>query len=509
MILDPARPDLCLGVVGAGTMGRGIVQIAAMAGIEVVLDDAREGAVADAIGFVVAVLDRAVEKGRLDASHAAAAKARVRAAGVEPGSFSRCHVVVEAISEDLEAKRRLFAVLEPDVAADCILATNTSSLSVTAIAAACRSPGRVAGFHFFNPVPLMRVVEVVGGLRTEDWVVQALSALARRLGHQPICAADTPGFLINHAGRGYGTEALRIVGEGIAGFVDVDRVLRDAAGFRMGPFELMDLTGLDISHAVMEGVYEQFYHEPRFRPSVIARQRVDAGLFGRKSGRGFYAYPEAAAAAPHVQAPSPEPLPPAWISAADPEARSTLADTLRRSGVDVVDGYRPPAGAICYVTPLGADATTTALAEGLDPASTVAVDTLFGLDRRRTLMATPVTAADARDAARAQLGQDGTPVTVIRDSPGFITQRVAAMIVNIASDICQQRIAAPADVDLAVTLGLGYPKGPLALGDHLGPARVLAVLEAMHDFYGDPRYRPSPWLKRRARLGVSLATPED
>jgi 3-hydroxybutyryl-CoA dehydrogenase len=509
MTLDPDRPDLTLGVIGAGAMGRGIVQVAATAGIKVLLSDAQEGAAEKAAVFISDMLDRAVDKGRMPAAKAAATKERIEVVhgGLMP--FATCQVIVEAIVENLEVKRELFSGLEELVADDCVLATNTSSLSVTAIAAGCRRPDRVAGFHFFNPVPLMKVVEVVGGELTEPWVTEALAGIARRIGHHPAVTVDKPGFLVNHAGRGFGTEALRIVGEGIADFAAIDRVLRDVAGFRMGPFELMDLTGLDVSHTVMESIYDQFYQEPRFRPSPITRPRVMAGLFGRKSGRGFYDYADGKMVSPPETAvPEAQPMP-VWVSPAEPEARAALTKVLLGAGAKVRDEADPPADAVLFVTPFGDDATTSAVEQGLDAGRTVAVDPLFGLDRRRTLMTTPLTGAAVRDTAHALLAHDGTPVTVIHDSPGFVAQRVVATIVNIGCDIAQQRIAGPADIDTAVRLGLGYPKGPLAFGDVLGPGRVLAILEAMQRFYGDARYRPSPWLRRRALLGISLTSPEN
>ncbi len=417
-------------------------------------------------------------------------------------------MLVEAIVENLEVKRRLFASLEDIVGADCVLATNTSSLSVTGIAAACRRPQRVAGFHFFNPVPLMKLVEVIDGLLAEPWVAEALMALALRFGHTPVRAKDTPGFIVNHAGRGYVTEALRLLGENVAEFFEIDRILVDAAGFRMGPFELLDLTGLDVSQPVMESIYNQYYQEPRFRPSPLAAQRLAGGMLGRKSGRGFYAY-EGNRLQPIPGAPPPAARPArVWVSEACPEFSEAAQALVRRLGAALDRGVRPQADSLCVVTPLGRDATSCAVSEGLDPARTVALDMLFGADQRRTLMTTPVTAPAIRDAAHGLFASDGVPVSVIRDSAGFIAQRVAAHIVNIGCEIAQQGVAAPADIDRAVTLGLGYPRGPLALGDALGARRVLAILESLQAFYGDPHYRPSPWLKRRALLGVSLLTPE-
>lgn len=505
MALDANRPDLRIGIVGTGVMGQGIAQIAAAAGASVTLFDTRPEAAETARRGVVQMFGKLAEKGKLTAEAAAAAGGRLRAAD-SLTDMAAAHVVVEAIVENIDAKRALFAELEGIVGDDCLLATNTSSLSVTAIAAGARRPGRIAGLHFFNPVPLMRVVEVIPGLLTEPEVTGALVALTRRMGHHPARAKDTPGFLVNHASRGYGTEALRILGEGIADETTVDRIMREAAGFRMGPLELFDLTGLDVSHPVMESIYHQFYEEPRFRPSPITAQRLAAGLLGRKSGRGFYRYD----GTPPPAAPPPPPAVPSipvW-TAAQGEARAVIEKLAGQVGCALDGDARPGPDSLCIIAPVGEDATTTAVALGLDATRTVALDPLFGLAKHRTLMTTPVTNASFSEAAHGLLASDGAAVSVIHDSPGFVAQRIAASIVNVACDIAQQRIATPEDIDRAVTLGLGYPEGPLAMGDRLGAPTVLTILEAMHRFYGDPRYRPSPWLKRRAMLGVSLTTPE-
>jgi 3-hydroxybutyryl-CoA dehydrogenase len=346
----------------------------------------------------------------------------------------------------------------------------------------------------------MKLVEVVEGERTEPWVGDALMALANRYGHRAVRCKDTPGFIVNHAGRGFVPESLRVLSEGIADFATIDRILVEAAGFRMGPFALMDLVGLDVNHAAQKSVHEQYFQEPKYRPFQIVETRVAAGLLGRKTGRGWYLYGKDGAAET-----IPEPSVPV-ATAASVWAVPELTELLSRLGANPES--EPGPGSILFVAPVGKDATTSALDLGLDPERTVAVDTLFGFAKRRTLMTTPVTTPEVRDAAHALLASDGVPVSVVRDSPGFVAQRVVAHIVNIGCDIVQQRIASPADLDNAVMLGLNYPRGPLAMGDAIGPAKVLAVLEAMHAFYLDPRYRPSPWLRRRARLGISLLTPE-
>ncbi len=502
MPLDTQRSDLTLGIVGTGIMGRGIAQIGAQAGVRVMLYDTRADAAPAAKDYVATTLAKLAEKGRVTPEAAARATGLLEIAHVLP-HLSSCHLVIEAIAENLEAKRELFRNLEQVVADDCLIATNTSSLQVTAIAAACRRPERVGGFHFFNPVPLMKVVEVIGGVLTAPWVIEALTALARRCGHTPVRAADTPGFIVNHAGRGFGTEALQTLREGVAEFYEIDRILRDCAGFRMGPFELFDLTGLDVSHPVMESIYNQYYQEPRYRPSPLTGQRVVAGLLGRKSAnRGFYEYVDGTARPMPVAAAPQVPVPKVWI--APHGLHDAVAATVATLGASLDRGDRPGPESLVLVAPLGVDATRAALAERADPTRTVAVDALFGLAKRRTLMTTPATAVEMRDAAHALFARDGVPVSVIRDSAGFVAQRVVAHVVNIGCDIVQQRICSPADLDAAVTLGLGYPRGPLAWGDAIGPARVLEILDGLHTASGDPRYRASPWLRRRATLGLSL-----
>ena len=492
-MLDASRTDLIAGVAGAGTMGRGIAQVLAQCGARTLLFDAQPGAAQKAKAAIGEALGKLAEKGRLKAAEVDAALGRIEVLD-RLERFSPCQVVIEAIVEDLGAKRELFTKLEAIVDDGCVLASNTSSLSVTAMAAACQRPERVAGYHFFNPVPVMKIVEVVDGELTVPWVTDALTKLARRFGHEPVRCKDTPGFVVNHAGRAFVPESLRVLSEGVADFATIDRILVDAAGFRIGPFGLMDLVGLDVTHAVMKSMYEQYFEEPKYRPSFLVEPRVAAKLLGRKTKRGWYTYGSDGTAEKIAEPSVPTGMPrSAW---AVPELKDLVSATADKDAE------------ICFVAPLGKDVSTTALELGLDPSRTVGVDPLFGYAKRRTLMVSPATRKDVRAAAHAMLAFDGVPVSVINDSPGFVAQRVVSHIVNVGCDIAQMRIAAPADLDRAVVLGLGYPRGPLAMGDALGPRRILTILENMHAIFQEPRYRPSPWLRRRAQLGLSLLTPE-
>ncbi len=499
-----------MSVVGAGAMGRGIAQIAAQAGSIVLLYDTQAGAAQAAQTAVYAQWDRLHDKGRLDANTTAQLKARLQCA-TSLADLAVCDLVVEAVIERLDIKVGLFAELEGLVAADAVLASNTSSLSVTAIAAKLKHPQRLAGFHFFNPVPLMKVVEVIAGLKTDATTCERLTAYARQMGHTPVQAQDTPGFIVNHAGRGFGTEALRIVSEGVADFATIDRILKDQMGFKLGPFELMDLTALDVSHPVMESIYHQYFEEPRYRPSVITAQRLAGGVLGKKVGEGFYRYDKGLTQIPpEPPVPEVDEMPPVWVS---PRAarRLELLALLKKLGATVETGAQPSELALTLVAPLGFDVTTVAVVERLDPSRTMGIDLLIddATTKRRVLATNPATRADMRNAAHALMARDGKCVSVIRDSAGFVSQRVVSTIVNIASDICQQAVCSPNDLETAVTLGLGYPMGPLAMGNLLGPASVLEVLFNMQTVYGDPRYRPSPWLRRRGALGLSLMQQED
>ena len=495
-----------VGVVGVGAMGRGIVQIAAQAGIKVLMFDQNLDAAHAARDALAQTWSKLAAKGKMTDLAVESALSNVHVAQTL-GELADCDLVIEAIIERLDAKQALFRELEGVVSPQCALVSNTSSLSVTAIASACSHPERVAGYHFFNPVPLMKVVEVIDGLRSDPTVGDALMALSARMGHTAVRARDSAGFIVNHAGRGLSTEGFRVVQEGITSYETVDDIMREQCGFRMGPFELMDLTGLDVSHAVMESVYRQFFDEPRFRPSPLGSLRVAGGIYGRKSGGGFYQYIDGKKKEPPLPTvPMDADLPSVWISPAHEHGHQMAMQLFTSLGATIQTGSLPNPDDLIVVTPFGQDVSTLVAEQRLDAKRTVGVDTFGNVlpARRRTLMVSPATEPQWRDKAHAILARDQVAVSVIQDSPGFVAQRVLATIVNIACDIAQQQIASPPDIDRAVHLGLNYPAGPLALGDSLGAARVLEILRNMHAVTLDMRYRPSLWLQRRVQLGLSL-----
>ena len=499
----------CIGVIGSGAMGRGIAQLFASAGVPVLLHDSRAEAIEQALAANRELLERAVAKGKLSIKAVEDTLALMRPAA-NLSDLAGCDLLIEAIVENLDAKQALFRDLEALVADDAVLASNTSSLSISRIARACQHPERVADFHFFNPVTMMKIVEVVRGERTADEVITRLSALAESAGHFVAITPDSPGFLVNHAGRAYGPEALRIVAEGIATPAQIDRILKDCLGFRMGPFELFDLVGLDVSHAVMESIHGQFYQEPRYTPSALVPPRLAAGLLGRKSGEGFYRYVDGKMQLDEEPTPAPVVLDrPFWLDSSDAAVREQVAAVLNRAGAVLEQGRAPSERAICLLTPLGEDASSVIARKQMSPLRSLALETLAGFDRRRVLMRAPGLDAEVLAQARQALAADGVPVEVINDSPGFIAQRVLAVIVNLGCEIAQRRIAEPAVLDRAVQLALGYPHGPLGFGEHYGAVRVEGILYHLHDIYQEPRYRVSPWLRRRVQLGLPLTTAED
>lgn len=490
-----------IAVIGAGAMGAGIAQVAAERGFDILLHDVRDGAAHAARAGIGARLDRAVAKGTMTADAAREGLARIRPVAAI-ADLAPARIAIEAVVEDLAVKAALFRDLEAVLADDAILASNTSSLSIGAIAAGCRRPGRVVGLHFFNPVPLMRLVEVVAGLGTDPAVVDQVRGLAEKLGKVAVTVRDTPGFLVNLAGRAYTQEALHILEEGVAGIAAIDTVLRDACGFRMGPFELLDLTGMDVNVPVSRTVFEGFGHDPRLRTTPGHVALLAAGRLGRKTGQGFYTYDADGRRVDPPAAPAIDAVPAPRVVIDGPAERMAALLPDGTIVLDQDDGASPILAAF-----EGEDCTGYALRRGLDPLRLVGIDLLPDTSRVVTLMAAPgADPAMAGSVAAAVAATGRTPV-VIRDSAGFIAQRVLAMIVNLAAEIAQAGIATPDDIDRGVTLGLNYPVAPFAWADTVGPARLHAILQGLQVATGFDRYRPSLWLRRRALLGLPLATP--
>ena len=288
-----------IGIIGSGAMGAGIAQVVATAGHPVRLLDQNAAALKKAQAGIAASLQKLTAKGKLSAEAAAAALSRLHPTAAL-ADFADCNLVIEAIVEDLAVKQQVFQQVEAVVAADCILASNTSSLSITAIAAACQRPERFVGIHFFNPAPLMKLVEIIPAAQTRAGLAAEVRALVAGWGKTPVLAQDTPGFIVNRVARPFYGEAIRILEEGLADVATIDWALTELGGFRMGPFALMDFIGHDVNYRVTEAVFAAFFYDPRYRPSFTQQRLLAAGYLGRKAGRGFYDYaPGAPAPTPH------------------------------------------------------------------------------------------------------------------------------------------------------------------------------------------------------------------
>jgi len=497
-----------LGILGAGAMGRGIAQVAALGGLSVVMIDGQAGVAKDAIGFIESMLGRAVEKKRLDQAAADAAMKKI-SVGDDLASLKGCNLIIEAIIEDIEIKKKTFKQLEDLCGAETILASNTSALPISVIGSECEHRGRIAGMHFFNPVPLMKLVEVIHTPFTDPDVITLLCQVAERMGRTPVRVKDNPGFLAGNTGRAYFTEALRLHQEQIASPADIDRIARDAGGFRMGPFELIDLIGMDVNYPATLSMFHDFFSEPRYRPSPDYRLLFESKTLGRKTGQGFYRYDDDKKPIIDPEPDAPKSMPKkVWLWGHNKTTLKQLTDLANKAGVGIDTGKKPGKGVLALIAPLAEDATTTALSLGIDPLHTVAVDTLFGWETRRTAMAPPGADPGTIEQALGLLASDGVKITRVNDSPGFVMPRIQAVMTNLSCENCQLGVATPEGLDTAMKLGFNYPEGPLEAGDRIGAKQILEVIESLYTFYGDDRYRTSPWLKRRARMGVSLKTPE-
>ncbi len=497
-------------VVGSGAMGAGIAQVAASAGHQVILFDTRPDAAAKAIAGIGKVYARLVEKGRMSGAEAESAGGRLQVAA-SIADVRDAAIVIEAIVENLEVKRTLFAELETIVGDDCILATNTSSISVTAIAAELRRPQRLVGMHFFNPVPLMALVEVISGLATEQAAADTVFATAAAWGKNPVHAKSTPGFIVNRVARPFYAEALRLLSEQAADPATLDAVMREAGGFRMGPFELMDLIGHDVNFSVTRSVHQAYFGDPRFTPSVLQQEMVNAGFLGRKSGRGFYRYGDDEAV-PAVQTEAAQPKPESVSVSIEPGVHHAVTgpmeQRLKAAGFTVAHRkplpgaaeHEAPAfhcnGAAIFLTD-GRSATERASAN--KHPDTVLFDLAFDYaGAKRIALARADQCSEAGYRAAVGLFQAaGFAVTRIDDVPGMVVMRTVAMLANEAADAVNQGVCSAAAVDIAMQKGVNYPRGPLAWTDAVGVAQIVTVLSNLAASYGEDRYRVSPLLRRK------------
>ncbi|GAB4356011.1 MAG: 3-hydroxyacyl-CoA dehydrogenase [Gammaproteobacteria bacterium] len=493
--------SVTVGVVGAGTMGAGIAEVAANAGHPVLLYDTREGAAPEAISKIADRLARSVEKGRIDAGRREAILKSLQAVD-SLEALAPCGLVIEAIVEDLKIKQTLFSGLEGIVGPDAILATNTSSISVTAIGAALDNPGRLVGMHFFNPATLMKLVEVVHGLASDPAVVDTVFATSEAWGKKTVKVSSTPGFIVNRVARPFYAEALRALGEGAADVATIDAILRESGGFRMGPFELMDLIGHDVNSAVTQTVFNAFHQDPRFEPSLIQQELVAAGRLGRKTGRGFYVHDgseEAAQPATAEAAPAPSRI----TAYGHLEVLQPLVEMAEEAGiaVDREEADFPGPGWLrvgdANVAMSDGRSATERSRQGLE--NLVLID--LALDYRGATRLAVAPSDHCDEAALASvvgfIQALGKSVSVIDDYPGMLVLRTVCMLANLGADAVHKGVCSAGAVDTAMRYGVNYPEGPLAWAEAIGLARVVEVLDHVARTYGEARYRVSPLLRRK------------
>jgi 3-hydroxybutyryl-CoA dehydrogenase len=517
-----------LGVAGAGTMGAGIAQVACLGGFETYLHDPFPDALERGLAAVRAGLEKGAERGRWSPEDAEQALAQLHPAR-ELGDLGSCDLVIEAAPEDLEIKRELFERLSEVCRPEAVLATNTSSLPVTALATAARYPERVVGMHFFNPVPLMDLLEVVAGVDSAPDAIDAARDAGEGMGKRVIVARDGPGFLANRCARPFGLEALKLLSEGVASHAAIDRVVRLAGGFRMGPFELMDLVGIDVGFEVSKSFWEQSFHEPRWRPSMIQARMVQAGRLGRKVGRGYYEY------GGNEHRPEDPERPPAGgqgVVAIAGEGRiaEDLREAATRAGYDVLDlesnGDSPQIviDAVTSRSPLDVepmidDPSTLVLLLCVDGSlaeldlqgGAVGFHALPPFEESGLVELTRGAETSSGDAERAErfFNSLGKHVEWVGDAPGLVLGRIACQLVNEAAFAVAEGVGTPEDVDTAMRYGYNYPRGPLEWADTMELDQVLATLDALHEELGEERYRPAPLLRRMVadgRLGEATGS---
>jgi len=490
-----------VGVIGAGTMGAGIAQVAAQAGHRVLLFDTAPGAAQIGIERTAKGLRKLVARNKISAEACESTLARLLPCdNIE--ELAQARLVVEAIVENLDIKQKVFSQLEALCGEETILATNTSSISVTSIAAALSRPQNLVGMHFFNPAPVMKLVEVISGVATAPEIAQKTFDTAAAWGKKPVLARSTPGFIVNRVARPFYAESLKILQEGGADVSTIDAIVRESGGFRMGPFELMDLIGHDVNFAVTQSVFNAYFQDSRFKPSLRQQELVEAGYLGRKSGRGFYDYSEGVERPlPDTAAMQIKPIKievKGHLGVAEP-----LIDQALRCGIVVERNDQDGANVICLdgvVLALtdGRTATQVSAEERVDEVVLYDLCLDYNDASRIALAAADQCSEEFLLKAIGFFQALGKQVSVIDDVPGMVLMRTVCMLANEGADAVNQQVCDVAAVDLAMQAGLNYPRGPLAWADALGISRVVAVLDQLSGNYGEERYRVSPLLRRKS-----------